>query len=118
MQVVNQDTEEAYDISLDFKERGSIYFLNGEQLLNFPVKNKSTIWRNKLQDFKLSYVSSVSEDFKSFSENIKDLYEKSRILWSGFIVEYEDRLRELEEKYKNYRISVLKDTVCVFENIL
>merc|ERR1712096_134699 len=79
---------------------------------------RTTVWRNKIQDFKLSYASSVDDDFKSFSENVKDLHEKCEKNRDDFILQHEERVRELEEKYKDYRIAVFKNTMSMYENVI
>ena len=120
VQIVNQDSGEAYEISLKYKKRfgGNSYFLDDEQLLNFQGRNRTTIWMNKIQDFKLSYASSVDEDFKSFSENVKDLHGKCENNREDIILQHEERVRELEEKYKDYRIAVYKDTMSMYEDVV
>ena len=110
MQIINEDTGELTEINMNF-ENGCAFFLNYEQLLNF-MSNKS----EPNDKFKLSYVSSVSEDFKNFSKNAKDLYDKS--IPGSDLTGQEEILRELERKYKDLNIAVLKDTVCVFEDIV
>ena len=67
--------------------------------------------------FKLCYVSSVSEDFKHFSENTTDLHNTSQTNRREFL-QQKERLKKLEDKYKEFRIEVFKDTVSVFENIV
>ena len=117
MQIIDQDTCETCEIILDYKERGHLYFVDDKQLFKFQYENMSRIRRHNLLKFTLSYVSSVNEDFKSFSENVKDLYEKSQTNESDFF-QHEERLRELEEKYKNFRVRIFKNTLNIYENII
>ena len=89
-----------------------IFFVN-EQLLNYVEYHLS----RKLGNHIIRINSCMNEDFKLFCENAMDLYEKSQTNGSEFL-QHEERLTELEEKYKEFRVTVLKDTVNVYEKII
>ena len=109
MEILIENSDEVYEIILNYED-DSAFFVN-EQLQNYVIYKLS----RKLGSHKIRINSFMKEDFKHFSENVKDLYEKCQNSGTDFIIQQEDTLRELEEKYKNYRIAVLKDTVNVYE---
>ena len=103
--------DNAYEISLNYE--GDL-FLNNEEVLLYV---KYYLHRKKLEDFKGTIVGVVNEDFKKFIEHVKDLYRKSVRSESDFL-QQEKRLKQLEEKFEEFRIEVLKDTVWVYEKII
>ena len=103
--------DNAYEISLNYE--GDL-FLNNEEVLLYV---KYYLHRKKLEDFKGTIVGVVNEDFKKFIEHVKDLYRKSVRSESDFL-QQEKRLKELEEKFEEFRIEVLKDTVWVYGEII
>ena len=113
LKIVDKNNGEIYEINLNY-EKDCDYFLNNDELLDY-VKYMSPMPSGHFE-MTIVHMYLNNEEFKEFSENMKELYHTS--LTNGkYFLRQKRKLKKLEEKYKDLRVEILKDAVCVYKKI-
>ena len=110
LKIKYDDNGGVYEINMNY-ENDNESFLNNEQWLDHV---EYFVRPETLGKHIITTENIVNEDFKKFCENVDVLYHKSQNPDSDFS-QQEERLKELEEKFKDFELGILKDTACVYE---